>query len=388
MTRAAAAPRLASPSGSPTVIARLPRSDACRRCETVCRLAADRRRRPLHCRARSGLHARDAGGHRRAGRLHGDRSCREPAVRDGGAVQRHGGAWRRFRRHVTKAARCTPAPSSCRPLLATAEQHRLSRRRRRARHRGRLRSHVPPVSRGAQARAPGGLPSDGGVRRDRRRGGCRCGACACDAAQLVDAMGIAGQHGVGHHRIPGRRRVDQAHASGLGGAGGLSRRAPGARRASSARARCSKASMASSTRSRVTHGGDFARHARRLRHARGCAPTSRSSRTPAARWRIRTSTARASSWPPASTRRRRRAIECETAEGIVHRLWEPLAAKQNPPNGYAAKFSIPYAIAVGMLRDERGGLREYGGSQSCHDPRCACARCAAKGLGATASCGS
>ena len=51
-------------------------------------------------------------------------------------------------------------------------------------------------------------------------------------------------------------------------------------------------------------------------------------------------------------------IECETAEGIVHRLWEPLANKQHPPNGYAAKFSIPYAIAVGMLRDD-AGLGEY-----------------------------
>jgi 2-methylcitrate dehydratase PrpD len=51
-------------------------------------------------------------------------------------------------------------------------------------------------------------------------------------------------------------------------------------------------------------------------------------------------------------------IECETAEGIVHRLWEPLENKQNPPNGYAAKFSTPYAIAVGMLRDD-AGLNEY-----------------------------
>jgi 2-methylcitrate dehydratase PrpD len=51
-------------------------------------------------------------------------------------------------------------------------------------------------------------------------------------------------------------------------------------------------------------------------------------------------------------------IECRTAEGIVHRLWEPLAAKHNPPNGYAAKFSIPYAIAVGMLRGD-AGLVEY-----------------------------
>ena len=52
------------------------------------------------------------------------------------------------------------------------------------------------------------------------------------------------------------------------------------------------------------------------------------------------------------------AIECETAEGIVHRLWEPLADKRRPPNGYAAKFSIPYAIAVAMLRGD-AGLAEY-----------------------------
>jgi len=51
-------------------------------------------------------------------------------------------------------------------------------------------------------------------------------------------------------------------------------------------------------------------------------------------------------------------IECETAEGIVHRLWEPLAAKQAPQNGYAAKFSIPYAIAVALLHDN-AGLGEY-----------------------------
>ncbi len=51
-------------------------------------------------------------------------------------------------------------------------------------------------------------------------------------------------------------------------------------------------------------------------------------------------------------------IECETAEGIVHRLWEPLALKQSPPNAYAAKFSIPYAIAAGLLLDD-AGLSEY-----------------------------
>ncbi|MDB5955034.1 MmgE/PrpD family protein [Ramlibacter sp.] len=60
-------------------------------------------------------------------------------------------------------------------------------------------------------------------------------------------------------------------------------------------------------------------------------------------------------------------IECETAEGIVHRLWEPLASKQNPPNGYAAKFSVPYAIAVGLLRDD-AGLPDYE-EAVVHDPR-------------------
>lgn len=54
-------------------------------------------------------------------------------------------------------------------------------------------------------------------------------------------------------------------------------------------------------------------------------------------------------------------IECDTAEGIVHRLWEPLALKRSPPNGYAAKFSIPYAVACGLLFDD-AGLAQYGES--------------------------
>ncbi len=45
---------------------------------------------------------------------------------------------------------------------------------------------------------------------------------------------------------------------------------------------------------------------------------------------------------------------CETAEGIVHRLWEPLTDKQMPKNGYAAKFSIPYLLATGLVRGDVG----------------------------------
>jgi 2-methylcitrate dehydratase PrpD len=42
-------------------------------------------------------------------------------------------------------------------------------------------------------------------------------------------------------------------------------------------------------------------------------------------------------------------IVCEVAEGTVHRLWEPLADKQRPGNGYAAKFAVPYLLAAGFV---------------------------------------
>jgi len=40
---------------------------------------------------------------------------------------------------------------------------------------------------------------------------------------------------------------------------------------------------------------------------------------------------------------------CEVAEGTVHRLWEPLADKQRPPNGFAAKFATPFLLATGYV---------------------------------------
>ena len=42
-------------------------------------------------------------------------------------------------------------------------------------------------------------------------------------------------------------------------------------------------------------------------------------------------------------------IVCEVAEGTVHRLWEPLADKQRPRNGYFAKFATPYLLAAGFV---------------------------------------
>jgi 2-methylcitrate dehydratase PrpD len=47
-------------------------------------------------------------------------------------------------------------------------------------------------------------------------------------------------------------------------------------------------------------------------------------------------------------------VLCEVGEGTVHRLWEPLADKQRPPNGYAAKFATPYCIASAFLAGSLG----------------------------------
>ena len=59
-------------------------------------------------------------------------------------------------------------------------------------------------------------------------------------------------------------------------------------------------------------------------------------------------------------------IHCETGEGIVHRLWEPLAEKHRPSTPYSAKFSIPYLIAVGFL-DQAVGLAQFT-EDRIHDP--------------------
>jgi 2-methylcitrate dehydratase PrpD len=57
---------------------------------------------------------------------------------------------------------------------------------------------------------------------------------------------------------------------------------------------------------------------------------------------------------------------CEVGEGTVHRLWEPLAAKQRPANGYAGKFSTPYCIAAGFARGNVG-LGDFSDA-AVHDP--------------------
>ena len=47
-------------------------------------------------------------------------------------------------------------------------------------------------------------------------------------------------------------------------------------------------------------------------------------------------------------------VLCETAEGYVHRLWDPLESKHRPPNEYIAKFSAPFNIAVAFVTGGAG----------------------------------
>ena len=49
-----------------------------------------------------------------------------------------------------------------------------------------------------------------------------------------------------------------------------------------------------------------------------------------------------------------RTIVCRTAEGPVHRLWEPLAEKRRPSTPYGAKFSLPYCIALVLIEGQAG----------------------------------
>ena len=60
-------------------------------------------------------------------------------------------------------------------------------------------------------------------------------------------------------------------------------------------------------------------------------------------------------------------LTCEVAEGTVHRLWEPLAAKHAPPNAYAAKFSTPFCIAAGFILGD-AGLAAFT-EETARDPR-------------------
>ena len=60
-------------------------------------------------------------------------------------------------------------------------------------------------------------------------------------------------------------------------------------------------------------------------------------------------------------------VLCETAEGYVHRLWDPLESKHRPANEYAAKFSTPFNIAVAFITGG-AGLAAFT-AETVRDPR-------------------
>jgi 2-methylcitrate dehydratase PrpD len=47
-------------------------------------------------------------------------------------------------------------------------------------------------------------------------------------------------------------------------------------------------------------------------------------------------------------------VVCETAQGYVARLWEPLHSKHRPANAYAAKFSTPFNVAIAFVHGDVG----------------------------------
>ena len=53
-----------------------------------------------------------------------------------------------------------------------------------------------------------------------------------------------------------------------------------------------------------------------------------------------------------------REVICRVGEGTVHRLWEPLAEKRTPTTAYSAKFSGPFAVALGLV-EQAAGLEQF-----------------------------
>ena len=178
------------------------------------------------------------------------------------------------------------------------------------------------------------------------------------------------QPGRRHHRVPGRRLVDEAAAPGLGArTPGVIATLAGPRGLHRARRPCSRARTVSTRRSpAATTPPGSTRSARQPRPRRGSWRSSRSSpiraaRSPSPTWTARQRAARAA---PRAARMTIAAIRCRTAAGPVPRLWEPLAAKHAPANGYAAKFSLPYLHRL----DPGAGTGGAGGVHRRRRPRC------------------
>ena len=113
-------------------------------------------------------------------------------------------------------------------VLAACERHNPDGRSRSRRHRGRRRGDVPAEPGRADAHSQGGLPPDRDLRRDGRGRGRRRRAQTHAEADRRCARRRRFDGGR-HHRVSGRRHLDQAHARRLGGAVRDARGAAGAR---------------------------------------------------------------------------------------------------------------------------------------------------------------
>jgi 2-methylcitrate dehydratase PrpD len=51
-------------------------------------------------------------------------------------------------------------------------------------------------------------------------------------------------------------------------------------------------------------------------------------------------------------------VVCRVGEGAVHRLWQPLAETRKPITAYSAKFSGPFAVALGLI-EQAAGLEQF-----------------------------
>ena len=207
------------------------------------------------------------------------------------------------------------------------------------------------LSRGAEGGAQGGLPSDRGVRRHGRGAGVGA-ALGSTAEQLVDALGIAGSMAGGIIEYLAEGAWTKRMHAGWAAQSGM-------RAALLARA----GFFGPRTVFEGVHG---------LFH--GFAHTTEGDYDAltgdfGARWVTETLAFKpypcgTMTHPYIDCARRLAArgikadeikeLVCEVGEGTVHRLWEPLAAKQRPPNGYAGKFSTPYCIAAGFVRGNVG----------------------------------
>ena len=249
-------------------------------------------------------------------------------------------AWRGLRRHLRRR------PGACRGGRGSGGARRCgagtpARLRCAARHSGGSRDHLPPEPGGAKGDAQGGFPSDRGARRNRGRGRRRCRATTGPAPARRRAWASPARWpAVSSSTSPtaagpsacirdGPRNLGCALPCWL---------AP----ASTGRAPCSKACtacfMASPTRARALRRA--ARWFRRaLADADACLQALPLRHDDPPLHRLRPP-------PGAGDRCRGRARWSARSARALCTGCGSRWRKSRPPNGYAAKFSTPYGIAV------------------------------------------